>query len=432
MNIALQLDKYKIPNVRTIKRIPGIDTIQSKKIGKLFQIKYFIDIGKGPKMFGFSSRNSNFKKIYSFDIYDLALRITGSMVLKANISDQEIITIITKTIKSITYKKPKLIKESISLIENFDKDMGSIMAMMKIVYGIMIAIPVILGLRNLLVTFKNWYEEEVVTPKIENEINSALFKTQKKDDSAFDIYNHLVDYINFIINKKANALIVYGPPGMSKTYTIRRTLYFSNKQAGKDYSIEKGATLGLLATYSLLYKNRNKILILDDFDTPLLDTDIVNLLKSITDTYQKRIVSLPREKVLSSGSSKIIGVPEKFEYKGQLIIVTNLKRSQLDNALVSRAPAIEIKYNTKEILKSTEKLLKYVNPVIPLKLKQEAYNYIVLLYKNDKNIIVSFRSIKAAVEARAGNPKNWKEMVRTIVNYQGKNITENYLKDLQG
>ena len=299
--------------------------------------------------------------------------------------------------------------------------------------GITVAMSLVLLLRNMFIQVYNWRQEKEVEGRIEKEMNQNLFQGQGKNDSGFELFNNLKEHIEFIINKHSNALIIYGPAGMSKTYTVRRTLYFNNVKPGKEYVIEKGSSLGLLSTYSLLYKNRNKLLILDDFDTPLKDENIVNLLKAITDTYEKRILSLPRDLILATGDrgEKVIGVPEKFEYRGQLIIITNLKRNQIDSALLSRAPGIEVNYDTKQILKHTEKLLKYMNPAIPMKFKQEAYDYITKLYKNDKNIIVSFRTINSSIEARVGNPQGWKQMAQTIVNYQGKRIVENYLTAIQ-
>jgi len=436
MLIVLKLQNKKIPGIKKINRVPGIEILYTKKSGKFYHIKYFVDVGKGMRMIGFSSKDATFKTLHSMDLYDMALKLVARLEIAKDISEEDFLIAISKIVTSTKYKMPKPLKEStvnklnegvgdaVQIFKSLPDELKFIVGFFGVIYGILFVIPVLLQLRNVIVKVGNWAHERYVSGPAEQEINQQLFVGQTSDDPAFAVYDNLKQYINFIIEKKANALIVCGPPGMSKTYTVRRTLYFAKKQPGKDYIIEKGATLGLLATYSLLYKNRKRVLVLDDFDTPLTNLDIVNLLKSITDTYSKRIISLPRERVLGTlnKGEKVIGVPEKFEFNGQLIIITNLTKSQIDDALLSRAPAFEVNYNVKEVLDSTAKMLKFINPSVNMKLKEEAYNYILLLYKNDKKINVSFRAVKASIDARVGNPQGWKDMVHIIVQYKGGNI----------
>lgn len=439
MKAVLQLQNTKLKGVKKINRIPGMDKLTTKQFGKVFQVRYMVDAGKGFKMIGFSSKTSSFTKLFSFDMFDATLKPAVSMTIKDGIDEKEFLDFVAKAITSTKYKMPKKIKEAadVRMIKEINpiaiyKELPPEYKFLAIIYGILFAIPLILQARNIVIKVYNWAQERYVAGPAEEKVNAVLFQSQKHDEPAYAVYNNLSSYINFIIEKKANALIIHGPPGMSKTYTTRRTLHFSGMRPGRQYVIEKGASLGLLATYSLLYKNRKRLLILDDFDTPLLNQDVVNLLKSITDTYEKRIVSLPRETILGTldKGEQTIGVPEKFEFKGQLIIITNLKASQIDRALLSRAPAFEVNYNIKQVLESTKKMLQFINPTIPMKLKEEAYNYILELYKTDKNITVTFRSVKSAIDARVGNPLGWKEMIKVIVSYKNKKISEQYLQFL--
>ena len=102
------------------------------------------------------------------------------------------------------------------------------------------------------------------------------------------------------------------------------------------------------------------------------------------------------------------------------IIITNLKRSDLNPALISRVPVYEMNFNSKEIVKSLQDLLKYINPSISLDIKQEVLNYVLELYRKDPTITIDFRAFKSSVDARVGNPTMWKEMVKVITNYKGK------------
>jgi len=166
-----------------------------------------------------------------------------------------------------------------------------------------------------------------------------------------------------------------------------------------------------------LYKYRKRILILDDFDTPLQNDDVINLIKSITDSYDNRIVSLPKKATLATietGGDESAS-PDKFEFKGKLIIITNLSLNQIDSAVLSRAPAIEIAFDSKKIISLIGDMLKFTSPSIDMKIKQEVYQYIISLYKKNPKLQITFRDYKNAVDSRVGNPNGWKEMTAIIV-----------------
>jgi replication-associated recombination protein RarA len=236
------------------------------------------------------------------------------------------------------------------------------------------------------------------------------------------MYRTLQNYIGHITSGKANALILCGPPGMSKTYIVRRTLHFEGYKPRADYNIESGSTLGLADTYALLYYNRKKILILDDFDTPLQDEDMINMLKSVSDTYSRRILSLPREKKLDTAKTggEATAVPAKFEFKGKLIIITNLKREQLNPALISRAPVYEVNFNAKQVFEAIKKMIRFISPGVPEKVKWEVHDFLAELYKKNPKITIDFRVFVNAIDARVGNPESWKEMTKVIVNFGKK------------
>ena len=225
-------------------------------------------------------------------------------------------------------------------------------------------------------------------------------------------------YVKYVADKKAKSLIICGPPGMSKTYIVRRVFHFKGLTPGKDYWIAKGSSLGIIEAYTLFYKNRDRIIVLDDFDTPLRNEDMINMLKAITDSYSKRVLALPREILISSGEggTEEQGVPEQFEFRGHLIIITNIEKKHIDRALLSRSPTIEVNFNTKEILEALQSLMKFINPDIHMEMKKEVYNYILELKKNSK-IHLDFRGFKSAIEVRYCVPEHWKEMTKIIVNF---------------
>ena len=446
MKFTLKLQSEKIPGIKSIRKLPE-DQEKFKSYGNLFLAKYFLDDGKDPKMIAFACKSKSFSKDVLLVLFDLKLRPALFFEMKPEVNKKEFLNFLGKLISTSKFTIPKRkIKNEVHIIslqnklkESFDIDdqINIMTTLSAILSGITILVSVVMIAQYYFTKVKHAAEEYYVNTTVEVELNNSLFKGQEKNESGFEMFVDLEQQILMVLNKKINAIILCGPPGMSKTYMVRRTLHFNKATPGKDYIIEKGSSLGLTSTYQLLYENRNKLLILDDFDTPLRDPEIVNLLKATTDTYGKRIVSLAREKMVSTQSQSTSAAPRKFEFKGQIILITNLKRNKIDPALASRAPLIEVNYNTKQVIASMEKLLKFISPQVPMNLKLEAFNYVKQLYKNDKNITVTFRTIKSIVDARIGNPKHWKESAKIIVGYKGKAIKEtktnsvSYLKVLK-
>ncbi len=445
--IYTTLEKQKLPGISKIKKLPGIDQLLTKKAGTLFITKYFLTTSSGPRMIGMAAKDKSFKNPYGVILYDLKLQPAVTFVIKPTMEDKKLLEFIGKLVSKSKYKVPKrkITKESIEKDSRYfiqelnmpaiDPDTPTwlkvILASAYAMYGIFMALLVILMFWGWIESVWNWFQEKYVSGPLERKINDQLFAGQEKNDSAFSHYADLTNFIEFVLDGNQPAMIICGKPGLSKTYILRRTLHFKGLKPGKDYAIEKGASLGLQSTYDLLYKHKNRILILDDFDTPLHDVEVVNLLKAITDSYGKRIISLPREVIQkdyeSGGYSK---TPTKFEFKGRVIIITNLVRKQISPALISRAPLFEVEYNTEKIAEMIKDMLKYINPQTPFNIKQEVYEYVMKLYKNDKNIDLTFRSFKGCVDARIGIPTGWKNMVQIILDYKGKSVVENYLRCL--
>jgi len=447
-NIYISLEKQKLPGIQKITKIPGVEKIKTKKSGNLFLIKYFLYKSDGPKMIGITSKSIGFKSVHSIIMFDLKLRPGVTIQLKPNMEKEKFIDFLGQLVAKTKYKKPKrkLTKEDIQRgyndylaeikadLPQGDMDgnlLDKAQAFFYIMYGIFVAVLVLLSFWGYIEAVYNWFQEKYVEGPLEQKINKELFTGQEKNESAFSHYTDLINFIEFILKGNQPAMIICGKPGLSKTYMLRRTLYFNGMKPRKDYSIEKGASLGLQSTFDLLYINRKRILILDDFDTPLNDPEVVNLLKAVTDSYGKRIISLPREVVKkdyeSGGYSR---TPSKFEFKGRIIIITNLVRNDINKALISRAPLFEVEYDTKQLITMIEDLLKFICPNVPLKVKQEVFDYVMKLYKYDNKIDISFRAFKGCIDARVGNPMGWKNMIHIILDYKGKTIVESYLKSL--
>lgn len=123
------------------------------------------------------------------------------------------------------------------------------------------------------------------------------------------------------------AMIVSGPPGVGKSYGVEEQL---NKQdifnklsdTPPKFEVVRGS-MSALGLYQKLYKfsNPGNILVLDDCDTVLFDDVSLNILKAALDSSKKRYISWNSESRVLANE----GVPDRFEYRGSVIMITNIK-----------------------------------------------------------------------------------------------------------
>jgi hypothetical protein len=424
------LQKQKVPKIKKVIKIPDMEEATSPTAGKIYTIKYFMySAGPIPKIIRVTSQDPSFSKIHTIDICSIRGEPAYGFSLSDEMSAEEALNFVGDLASSTTYSTK--VNESFDLNEQMTwsgikaaaKDPENLpMLIYSGLLGIMLVTSLIMKYRYYFKKIYNWAYEKHVSGPLETKLNNSLFAGQTENEAPFRMYSTAAGYIKFVALGKAIALILCGPPGMSKTYLVRRTLHFAGLKPRKDYVIEKGASMTMADVYSMLYYHRKKIVILDDFDTPLQNPEMVNMLKAITDSYDRRVLSMPKEKKMSGDEQQGVSpaAPTKFEFKGKIIIVTNLRRNEINSALVSRAPTFEMNFNTKQILTSLEELLKYVGPSISMELKREVLDYISNLYEKDRTLVLDFRSFKSSVDARIGNPAMWKEMVKVIVNYKGK------------
>ena len=127
------------------------------------------------------------------------------------------------------------------------------------------------------------------------------------------------------------AMIVSGPPGVGKSFGVERIVEKAclfDKISGKKLRAEvvKGSAtpIGLFQTL-YKYSDANCVLVFDDCDSILLDDVALNLLKGALDSGKKRTISWLSE----SSALRREGIPDRFEFKGSVIFITNLKFDQM-------------------------------------------------------------------------------------------------------
>ena len=151
------------------------------------------------------------------------------------------------------------------------------------------------------------------------------------------------------------AMIVSGPAGVGKSYGITSQLQkagmFEAMKNEVRWEVVKGAT-SAIGLYKKLYQysDAGNVLVFDDCDAVLYDDLSLNILKAALDSGKKRIIQWNTE----SRTLNQEGIPDKFEFKGSVIFVTNIKFDFVKSkklqdhlgALMSRCHYIDLTLDT--------------------------------------------------------------------------------------
>ena len=161
-----------------------------------------------------------------------------------------------------------------------------------------------------------------------------------------------------VANGTVRGLIVSGPPGVGKSFGVETILdeYDSmTKLSGQPPRTEvvKGS-MTPIGLYQTLYNNSNKgdILVFDDCDSILFDEVCLNMLKAVLDSGKKRTISWKAE----SSALRREGIPDRFEFKGGVIFITNVNFENVRSkkiqdhlaALMSRCHYVDLGMDTIE------------------------------------------------------------------------------------
>lgn len=184
-------------------------------------------------------------------------------------------------------------------------------------------------------------------------------KTEESDEAVMERIGERFDILDSmtqaVVEGVVRSMIVVGPPGVGKSFNVVKKLeeanLFAAIQGDIRYEVVKGATTAL-GLYAKLYEysREGDVLVFDDCDSILMDELSLNILKAALDTNKKRTIHW-------NSDSKLLqreGIPNKFDFKGAAIFITNIKfetiRSQKLkdhlSALESRSHYIDLTMNT--------------------------------------------------------------------------------------
>ena len=239
----------------------------------------------------------------------------------------------------------------------------------------------------------------------------------------FDI---LTEMTKATVSGDIRAMIVSGPPGVGKSFGVETEIdkaCLFDKIAGKRLRAEvvKGSATPI-GLYQTLYKysDANCVVVFDDCDSILLDDVALNLLKGALDSGKKRTISWLSE----SSALRREGIPDRFEFKGSVIFITNLKFDQMKSqklrdhldALQSRCHYLDLTLDTmRDKLLRIRQIAKDGVLFQDYEFEEAVQDDIIGFMDENKNRLreVSLRMALKIADLRKMSVVNWRRLAET-------------------
>lgn len=228
-----------------------------------------------------------------------------------------------------------------------------------------------------------------------------------------------------VASNVVKGLVVSGPAGIGKSYTVdttlRDTLEMLGRLSGRGpmyESISGGISASKLYQKLYEFKDEGQVLVFDDCDGVLYDEDSLNILKAALDSKKTRRISWNTHSHFLAAND----IPSSFDYKGGIVFITNVKFDQVKSArignhleaIVSRCHYMDIGIDT-----AREKIIHIRNVVERHGMLNEyefteAEQAEVMDYidRNAKSLReLSLRMVLKISDLRRAMPRNWQAYV---------------------
>jgi len=254
----------------------------------------------------------------------------------------------------------------------------------------------------------NINSEEIIYIKGEKFPLEAANKTEKKPE--FNInerFSMLENFVDMVLKGLINSALITGQGGLGKSHTVLSRLDKFNLVQEEDYVIVKGYSTPK-ALYATLYNNQNKIIIFDDCDSVLKDPIALNILKGALDTYERRTISWNSKGFVDDG------LPECFDFNGQVIFISNLNATKVDQAVRSRAISVDVSMNSEEKIQRIENIKEHILPEYSNIIKDEIIEFLKENIKLTNSFnIRTFQNLLKVHDQFSG--KDWKTPAKYIL-----------------
>lgn len=289
------------------------------------------------------------------------------------------------------------------------------------------------GLKHIINYFKG-VRNELHNPDVKSSVeedskpmNLVGMSDEELNEASLDVFEEIKAKTYQVRYGYANSLMITGQSGVGKTHTVKEVL----KETNADYKFVSGdiTTAGL---YQLLFERHNQFIVFDDCDSVMGDSNSINILKSALDSYPEREVSRPLRTSFSTKGMDMEDIvanyrgdismaknkhlfdirnqdkmPKTFIFTGRVIFISNLKTSELDANLITRASAhIDVDLTHQEILNRMREVMSNMKTKLPDSDKEEVLELLDYLTINfETRHPLSIRALVNALNTRLSNDR---------------------------
>ena len=263
---------------------------------------------------------------------------------------------------------------------------------------------------------------ETKIPNAETKKAVKKFEAVKYADPEI-VFDDLKDIIYMVATGIKKSVVVTGMPGIGKTYTVTQHLEAMGKHKNDSdgYVTFKGTSTPF-GLYKALYYHRNQIIVFDDCDSIFGDKVASNILKAALDSYDVREISWMSSNTFNPTDMspeeidemvvKEQKFPNKFEFHGAVIFISNLHKSKIEPAVISRSMTIDITLEAKDVFRRMETILADIEPDVSMAIKKEVLDFMKTEY--DEKVTGNQANMRTLLDGiackRSGSP-NWKRIV---------------------
>jgi len=245
-------------------------------------------------------------------------------------------------------------------------------------------------------------------------------------DRLSERFEILTEMTKAVKSGDVRAMIVSGPPGVGKSFGVeavleKHGLLDTLAERKPRYEVVKGA-MSALGLYAKLYEfsAEKNVVVFDDCDSVLMDELSLNILKGALDSSKKRFIAWNTDSRLLRSE----GIPDRFEFKGAAIFITNIKfehvrskklRDHLD-ALESRCHYIDLQMDTnREKILRIKQVVQDSGMLDHLEFEQIQKDEVVdfIINNQDKLRELSLRMVLKIADLRKSFPNTWISMAKT-------------------
>jgi hypothetical protein len=259
----------------------------------------------------------------------------------------------------------------------------------------------------------------------------SAFAANESEDEAMERIANTFLMLDKITDAAARGivrgLVVSGPPGIGKSFGVEKQLEAANmfrKMDGKDpkYEVISGG-VSSIGLYQKLYHNRSpeNVLVFDDCDGVLEDSEMLNLLKAALNSGDKRRICWNKEsRVLLTDD-----IPNAFDFEGSVLFLSNKdfdKEIERGSRIAVHLSAIMSRchYLDLEIGSTRDKLLRIKQVVrdgmlTSFEFTQEQEDDIVAFVIDNAEYLreISLRMVKKVADWMKADPEGWYEMAES-------------------